>query len=95
MTIGRVLYVWPSNACWVWTLPSRRLSATSAKGPLSGAHNRERGVLRTTHSSAGEVTTSKDERTTGHWRQVYDVGPFGDSQVLAIFESAAAVIHMG
>ena len=35
------------------------------------------------------------ERTTGHWRQVYDVGPFGDSQVLAIFESAAAVIHMG
>ena len=88
VTIGRVLYVWPSNACWVWTLPSRRLSATSAKGPLSGAHNRERGVLRTTHSSAGEVTT-------GHWRQVYDVGPFGDSQVLAIFESAAAVIHMG
>ena len=79
VTIGRVLYVWPSNACWVWTLPSRRLSATSAKGPLSGAHNRERGVL----------------RTTGHWRQVYDVGPFGDSQVLAIFESAAAVIHMG
>ena len=34
VTIGRVLYVWPSNACWVWTLPSRRLSATSAKGPL-------------------------------------------------------------
>ena len=25
-----------------------------------------------------------DERTTGHWRQVYDVG---DSQVLAIFEA--------
>ena len=29
------------------------------------------------------------ERTTGHWRQVYDVGPFGDSQVLAIFVDRA------
>ena len=35
------------------------------------------------------------ERTTGHWLHERPERPFGDSQVLAIFSSAAAVIHMG